>query len=233
MTSPLEQVLENYRKLGITPDIQPGAGAEYARALWEGDAYTPSPSPVTPATTETAIEESQGEVLQAGLNIMPALAGLAGLVAGLVERFGGQIVTWWGRLPWLARQALIGAGTVAAIKGITGLTDTGEAEPTPEGGAVTAPGFPTGGIPYRGRVYTMQEVAKSWLAGDWPFFLLSDGLIATPTASGTWRVYRPKRNIVIPRRLDRAPVGVVVKNYNALGKILDKVDRAAHRRRRR
>lgn len=48
------------------------------------------------------------------------------------------------------------------------------------------PGLPAGAI------------AKTWHTGTARFYLLKDGRIAVQRKNGTWKVYRPKKHIVVP-----------------------------------
>lgn len=59
------------------------------------------------------------------------------------------------------------------------------------------PGIQTGlgeGVPG----FAAGAIAKSWNTGTAQFYMLTDGRICAQRKNGTWKIYRPKKHIVVP-----------------------------------
>lgn len=159
-----------------------------------------------------------------------------GSIAGLLAQFGPQILA-----------ALGGTALGAGLGGLLGQGGEGEAAMpggvTPQGESlqwpwdtppgegfiapwteqVTLPGGLTGqlGAEYP-NAFGGVGVAYSWSTGTAVFFRLMDGRIAVQKKNGVWKIYRPKKHIVLStnprlnqlRKFDRA--------YSRLNKIVKK-----------
>jgi len=135
-----------------------------------------------------------GGPAQAGL---PAVVGGAALAARAIQvvrqmpGFSGNIVTAgvWGRLPSWVRAALgaVGIGVGGSLLGVPGFGD-----------------FPGLGGGDDGHMPTHMtdghlgaHIVGSWVANGVTFYRLSDGKLAVQNKKGRWKVWRPKRPIVI------------------------------------
>ena len=122
-----------------------------------------------------------------------AIAGAGGLIAAraLLRTFlgGGTRVTLqiWNRLPGWAQTALaavgIGVGAELALD-LGGIDDTG---------IIPGFGLPDGGL---GMVMGIQVVG-SWNANGVTFYRLATGQLAVQNKHGKWKLWRPKKPIVI------------------------------------
>ena len=129
----------------------------------------------------------------------PLIAGgtlaLAGrLLMALIGRAGRITQLHWSRLPGWARgvltQAGIGVGAVVAFRGdIPFVTLPGQ---DGVGGLPAVPGH----MDIEG-VHLGAHVIGSWVANGVTFYRLADGKLAVQNKQGRWKVWRPKKPIVI------------------------------------
>lgn len=116
--------------------------------------------------------------------------GIARAIWALVKTAGVKIGTkWkigWGQLPEWVRIALQWTGISAAIDF---LFDEGEGDV----GLIPLPGSQPGGLSQLPGV----TILGTWTANGSKFYRLSDGRLAVQNKRGRWKVWRPKRPIVI------------------------------------
>jgi len=74
------------------------------------------------------------------------------------------------------------------------------------------------------------QIAYSWNTGTAVFYRLTNGKIAVQKKNGTWKVYRPKRHIVIPAD---PKIGTLLKAHRKVNSLVDKLDRQADASRRK
>jgi len=164
--------------------------------------------PVDPAVMMpgTMLEATGGNIVSGGGVGNPQLGAIGGAVAvgaGLAAArsllrlalAGGTRITTrvWNQLPGWAQTAL-------AVVGITVGTEIAlDALPDDALGGGIIPGFglPDGpGFPTIGTL-TGVQVVGSWMANGVRFYRLSDGRFAVQNSKGRWKVWRPKKPIVL------------------------------------
>ena len=110
----------------------------------------------------------------------------------------GQVVSWarsigigqrmgWAALPGWLKTVLSAAGFTGVALIVDGITDI-EALPN-------LPGFGGGGA--GDHVMHGAAVVGSWMANDVTFYRLADGKLAVQNKKGRWKVWKPKRPIVL------------------------------------
>lgn len=112
-------------------------------------------------------------------------------VIRLLQTFGRNARIRWNELPAWARTVLVSVGVVAGTEFIID-------DPVgiiPFLGDDTIGGFPSGfhGHPGLGQV----SVVGSWVANGVTFYRLSDGKLAVQNKRGRWKVWKPKKPIVL------------------------------------
>lgn len=135
----------------------------------------------------------------AGAGTALAIAGRALKIA--LGGGGGRIIAaTWNSLPSIARSALtqigIGVGALIAFNGdIPFITLPGQGDPGSEG-AIVPGGRP---VDIQVGVSPLQavQVVGSWVANGVTFYRLADGKLAVQNKKGRWKVWRPKRPIVL------------------------------------
>lgn len=140
---------------------------------------------------------------------VPGAVGVGAVIAvsTLIARFGqiaiiGTVLAYlsrlavgtrlaWASLPNWVRAALASVGIVAGTEILidTGLPGPGGIIPLPGGGG------PMDQIPLQGAIGC--TVVGSWVANGVTFYRLSDGRLAVQNKHGRWKVWRPKKPIVL------------------------------------
>jgi len=163
-----------------------------------------------PAVRETFLERMQSEsdeefgppVLTAGpAALVPVAIGLAAIAARLgataaraFRGLGTGVVLRWNSLP---RWARIGLGVIGVQVGADILLDEGVGDV----GLIQIPG--TTDLTYRGAggrdltAYVMARATSSWNAGGVTFYRLDDGRLAVQNKHGVWKIWRPKKPVVL------------------------------------
>ena len=142
------------------------------------------PDPIDdPAPGGTPLETQQASAF-------PAIAGLGIIIA----RFAGPLVRGlripWGNLPGWLRTILIALGFTEGVDIIWDLASGDQVEIGP---------FPIGGSGSDDPTTNMVEAmtVSTWQANGVTFHRLSDGRLATRNKHGVWKIWRPKKPIVI------------------------------------
>lgn len=152
----------------------------------------PGPLTIDPGQVGT-IGGSIGALPGVGAIVAPVAAGSLALVWTLLRqtgfRGGRLLANQWGALPTWAQTALgvigITVGSEIAAD-LIGIDDTG-----------LIPGF---GLPDGGSMPTSVPgvmIIGSWNANGVRFYRLSDGKLAVQRKNGSWKVWRPKKPIVL------------------------------------
>ena len=142
-----------------------------------------------------------------GTEVAGSALSLAGRALRLVMGGGGGRLTAaaWNSLPTIFRTALtqigIGVGALIAFNGdIPFITLPGQgADPSSEGGLP----MPSGGVDIQippmspSPLQSVQVVGKPWVANGVTFYRLADGRLAVQNKKGRWKVWRPKKPIVL------------------------------------
>jgi hypothetical protein len=167
---------------------------------------------------EDEIDDAQGfgedtEIKVSAIMAMNPAIGM--MLIGLLRKLGATIGTrvGWSTLPGWARQVLVVLGITEGVPILfdTGEDDTGlvpippgfQAGPLdipvpgflPGGGGNGAPGPPTGDDSATKLVRALY--VGGWHAGGWPFYRLADGRLAVRNRKGVWKIWRPKKPVVL------------------------------------
>lgn len=188
----------------VYPDEEPRVSATL---LQSGDDLRDF-QPVSLLTGDNPVTDEFGIPVDAGNEAAVTAITLAGRALRLVLGGGGGRLTsaLWNSLPSMLRTALtqvgIGVGAMIAFSGdipfITlpgqGGTSIAPFDAGSEGGAV----IPTVDIQV-GAASPLQsvQVVGSWIANGVTFYRLADGKLAVQNKKGRWKVWRPKRPIVL------------------------------------
>lgn len=120
-------------------------------------------------------------------------APLAGTIRSVIQRFAQGSVIRWNQLPGWAQSALQAAGVTAGadilqdVPGVPGESFILGAFQGGDGGPSFGPGGPGMGA----------SIVGSWVANGVTFYRLADGRLAVQNKKGRWKVWRPKRPIVL------------------------------------
>ncbi len=132
-------------------------------------------------TGEEFMPPAEPPIMQAGAGALMAIPAVAGVAARVLPRV----------VPALARVApWIAAGAAGY-----GVSEMMEGEP----GAIPGTAIPVqeGFLPWQQDIIPDEWVAYSWNTGTAVFYRLIDGRIAVQNKMGVWKVYRPKKHIVL------------------------------------
>lgn len=149
-----------------------------------------------------------------------------------------------GLLPLLAKwgPALLGLLGGTALGGLFGGGEGEEGMPsgetplgegfkmpweTPAGEGFIAPWteqvmLPNGEIGQLGKAYPALNIAYSWATGTAVFFRLTDGRIAVQKKNGVWKIYRPKKHIVLSTNPRLSQLRKFDRAYTRLNKMVTK-----------
>jgi len=119
----------------------------------------------------------------------PAAAGLAVILARLVPIFQRGVRIPWSSIPGWLRTVLVALGFAEGVDIIWDLATGGDVDIPFFGGASS------GGDPTTQMVEAM--TVSTWEANGVTFHRLSDGRLATRNKHGVWKIWRPKKPIVI------------------------------------
>lgn len=162
----------------------------------------PQPSPNPPTSVVTA--EGGLELRPPGEEIPGPIGGAIGGIGGIVAAGGFTAAlallrtvlgtatrvtaAQWNRLPGWAQAALTTGGIIVGSELATDLVGLDDAGIIPGFGLPDGGGFPT--LP--GTI-----IIGSWNANGVRFYRLSDGKLAVQKKNGSWKVWRPKKPIVL------------------------------------
>ena len=152
-----------------------------------------------------AVEQTMTNGVSAGQTGSTSYLGLAGRALAIVLGGGGGRLTAsiWNSLPSFMRTALtqagIGVGAMVAFSGdIPFVTLPGQGDPT------IAPIVPSVPVPVPSviDIPTMNplqpvSVVGTWVANGVTFYRLADGKLAVQNKKGRWKVWKPKKPIVL------------------------------------
>jgi len=140
-----------------------------------------------------------------GAPMLPAVVGVSSLAVRLAPGLRPSLMAWasslaiggrvaFGNLPWWLRSGL----TAVGLGGVTIAID----EVLEAGGLPSLPGDFIGpkepDIQVRGSSPMQQvQVVGSWVANGVTFYRLADGKLAVQNKKGRWKVWRPKKPIVL------------------------------------
>jgi len=145
-------------------------------------------------------------IAQAGAGIGLAVGGGAVALRTIVSRLGpaaGPIIAWarqfgrgaivrWEQIPAFVRTILVTVGIVGVSIAIDEAIDGGGG-----GDGVIQIGGPGHMTPHLIDGHLGAHVVGSWIANGVTFYRLSDGKLAVQNKRGRWKVWRPKKPIVI------------------------------------
>lgn len=180
----------------VTPVPSPVAPVENPRLPQAGDDLRDfQGTPVSITTDEFGVAAVPGDAL--GGAIVVTTSSLATRLPGPLRT---QFVTWlrtsgavvgsslpWNRLPSWLRSALAIVGVSAASIAVDDLF---------EEGVILGPSLPPAISPGASPLAQVQVVG-SWVANGVTFYRLADGKLAVQNKKGRWKVWKPKRPIVL------------------------------------
>jgi len=123
--------------------------------------------------------------------LLPAVMRI--LAAGFFRFFARGSRIAWGRIPGWLQNALVAAGVLVGTELVMDIGDnTGSNGPPPDTDIVPMPPIPPISAGPPGVV-----VIGGWVANNVVFYRLSDGRIAVQNKHGRWKIWRPKKPIVL------------------------------------
>jgi len=165
--------------------------------------------------------------------IPAASAGLAmRLLLALVRRPGAVTSAAWGQLPNWGRVVLSGLGVGVGYELVSQLWEDNDV-PIEGIGSIGANGNMPGGLaqahsPHLVDGHLGAHIIGGWVANGVNFYRLSDGKLAVQNKHGKWKVWKPKRPVVLMpggasdlRTLLRADA-IVTKQAKKIKKMLDR-----------